>query len=186
MPLKDLVSSLHQCACGSFHRDRTLWCSRHPGSPCAQPGTRSQGTELVDVLRHAGRPLLNTLSPSHPLWFRLQSNYPSEQLWNSQVTSIQLANGVQQTHTWESPGSWKQANALAPGHSLVLWRSDGNLSIHAPRSMDRSRAGVQRGFPSNLMGSTRPGPEELRPWSVPPPKVDKAFWLDSGVIKSAL
>lgn len=44
---------------------------------------------------------------SHPLWFRLQSNYPAEQLCNSQVTSTHPANGRWQTHGEQNPESQK-------------------------------------------------------------------------------
>lgn len=96
MPLKGLGSSLH------------VDPSSSPG-PCSAlttvgphvPSRRSVPWELrlVSILRYGVQPVLKTLSPSHPLWFRLQSNYPSELLCNSQVTAIQPANGVRGSHT---------------------------------------------------------------------------------------
>ena len=90
MPQKGLVSSLHKCVPEScLYRCMPPRWSRHRGTPHGQLVLFSQDTVSCE------RPqTCRAATLSHPLWFRLQSNYPAEQLCNSQVTSTHPANGI--------------------------------------------------------------------------------------------
>lgn len=102
-------------------------CSAGPGG-ARVPGERAPHGALRPErprTRSAAPLLLETLPPSHPLWFGLQSNYPSEQLCNPQVTCIHPASGFGGSPLTQSPEGRKQARARAPGPLLALCRGLG-------------------------------------------------------------
>lgn len=129
---RTLIPSWHRY--GPAPRDRTP--PRGVAGPCCSAGPGGARVPSERAPHGALRPerprtrsaaplLLETLPPSHPLWFGLQSNYPSEQLCNPQVTCIHPANGFGGSPLTQSPEGRKQARARAPGPLLALCRGVG-------------------------------------------------------------
>lgn len=138
---RTLIPSRAPLRTGSARQDAPEGCGRPPGTrvragPCCSagpggarvPGERAPHGALRPErprTRSAAPLLLETLPPSHPLWFGLQSNYPSEHLCNPQVTCIHPANGFGGSPLTQSPEGRKQARARAPGPLLALCRGVG-------------------------------------------------------------